>query len=529
MFSFFRQSIARKIALTVGLACLVAVALGLAGAGLLYGSDLWQRAPLLVLGTGLLVIFVFSATVLAVRRYLGVPLRNVNLAIEKAEAGNFLTRLEGHGEDEMGLLVDDFNRLLAKLTAVQASKIDTDIELDIAQRELEFHAELEKKNELIEQTNQNLKKRLGELELLFQVTQALSSTLDPDRVIETIKELIGTTLGFHRFSILLMDEQREKLVIRSVFGPHVPGASAGDPVSLDEPLLAEAIRSGEPYLLRDTSGIERSSPMEKILTESSSFLSIPMRARDRFLGLLNFTRSGRDAFGPDEIKFLTSLARHSAMAILNAQLYQEKLELSVTDELTGLANRRLFQTRFEHEWNRSNRFSSPLSLLMVDIDHFKRYNDTNGHLLGDRVLAKVAKILQANTRKVDTLARYGGEEFIVLLPGQDKATAASVADKLRQAVSSAEFPRMHTQPLGHVSITLGVSTWPGDADNPRDLLDRADLAMYMAKRNGRNQVALFEEQMLDAESERQAELTKKKSRRRRRRRRPKAPPATRVR
>jgi len=125
--------------------------------------------------------------------------------------------------------------------------------------------------------------------------------------------------------------------------------------------------------------------------------------------LLNFIRKEKNGFSGDAVQLLTSVAQQVAMALLNSHLFQEKLDLSVTDELTQLANRRLFQTRLELEWNRASRFNSPLSLLMVDIEHFKVYNDRNGHLLGDKALKELARILEKNTRKVDTVARFGGE------------------------------------------------------------------------------------------------------------------------
>jgi diguanylate cyclase (GGDEF)-like protein len=168
----------------------------------------------------------------------------------------------------------------------------------------------------------------------------------------------------------------------------------------------------------------------------------------------------------------------------------------------------------ELEWNRARRFDSPMSVLMIDIDLFKRYNDINGHLLGDQVLIGVAQTLENSTRKTDTVARFGGEEFVVVLPGLNKDRARQVAEKLRKAVAEKQFPRMNSQPNGHLSISIGVASYPGDGKDSRQLLDRADLALYMAKRSGRNQVAGYEEGMRIIEIERQR--ARKKSLKRRR-------------
>jgi diguanylate cyclase (GGDEF)-like protein len=234
--------------------------------------------------------------------------------------------------------------------------------------------------------------------------------------------------------------------------------------------------------------------------------------------MLNFTKPKKEEFGPNETKFLTTLAQQAAMAVANAKLYQEKLKLSVTDALTGLANRRKLESRLEQELDRAHRFDLLTSVLMVDIDHFKQYNDINGHLLGDRVLEKLAGLLESNTRKVDLVARFGGEEFVVLLPGQDKQTALVIAEKLRAAVERSHFPRMATQPTGHMSITIGVAAYPEDAQTPQELIDACDLALYAAKRSGRNRVILYEKGMQHLAQEKLAESQSRTSRRRRRRR-----------
>jgi diguanylate cyclase (GGDEF)-like protein len=484
-------------------------------------SRLSAYAHLQITTALLLVAFIGLITVLALRAFVSNPLQKLSRAIEAAEEGDFLHRVDVTARDEVGRLADDFNRMLARLTAVQASKIDSEMELDQAQRELQLKEALEEKNRIIEETNRKLTKRLNELGLLFDTTRALTSTLELDGVLEAINELIGVTLQYHKFSILLMDERRERLVVKYVYGAEHESTRRGALIDPHRGLIGQVIRSGRRVLVSDLSRFtDRDGPIERSLPPEGSFLCIPMVHKDTLLGVLNFTRPDPDGFAEDEIRLLNSLARQAGMAVMNAQLYQEKLELSVTDELTQVANRRQLQTRLELEWNRARRFGSPLSALMVDIDFFKRYNDVNGHLLGDQVLQGVARTLENNTRKVDTVARFGGEEFVVLLPGQDKATAVEIAEKLRRAVARQRFPRMSSQPHGHLSITVGAATHPQDADDPNELLDLADLALYMAKRAGRDQVRAYERGMQQAEQERRAAKTKRSGKRRRRRRRP---------
>lgn len=168
---------------------------------------------------------------------------------------------------------------------------------------------------------------------------------------------------------------------------------------------------------------------------------------------------------------------------------KEKLSrLAVTDGLTGLFNYRAFQTQLRLELSRSRRFALPLSLLMIDIDHFKRFNDQYGHPAGDRLLQLLAKLFKSNLRDVDVPVRYGGEEFAVILPGTDKGAATTVAEKLRRLV--AEIPLTAEGFSGtnrRVTISLGVATHPQDATNEELLIRLADEALYEAKKNGRNQ------------------------------------------
>ena len=167
----------------------------------------------------------------------------------------------------------------------------------------------------------------------------------------------------------------------------------------------------------------------------------------------------------------------------------EKLkQLAVTDGLTGLYNHRFFQEKLDQEMARGERFGHPVSLCVIDVDHFKAYNDTHGHPRGDEVLKRVAFLLVENVREVDTVARYGGEEFVIILPETAKENAAAVAEKIRSIVERTEFPREQTQPLGRLTVSVGVGSSPTDAKSSQELMDRADEALFRAKAAGRNRV-----------------------------------------
>jgi len=163
-------------------------------------------------------------------------------------------------------------------------------------------------------------------------------------------------------------------------------------------------------------------------------------------------------------------------------------QLAITDGLTGLYNYRYFKEQWNQEIIRAQRHSLSLSLIMIDIDHFKLYNDTHGHLAGDEVLRAIGHLIRSNIRKIDIPARYGGEEFAVILPETAKAPATFVAEKLRKLVEECPIPHEEKQPGGKLTISLGVSTFPDDGQSPEQLIDVADQRLYKAKQNGRNRV-----------------------------------------
>jgi diguanylate cyclase (GGDEF)-like protein len=166
-------------------------------------------------------------------------------------------------------------------------------------------------------------------------------------------------------------------------------------------------------------------------------------------------------------------------------------ELAVRDGLTGLYNFRYLQGVLHTEVNRSERHGFSVCLLMVDVDHFKHYNDHNGHLDGDDVLKIIGHILGERARRSDTVARYGGEEFCLILPETRADFAVKVAEDVRQLVESYPFQNREKQPIGKVTISLGIAEFPVDADSARALIDRADQALYRAKTEGRNRVRLY--------------------------------------
>lgn len=480
-----------------------------------YGALQWVSALLLVLFVAVITFLVIRLTLTGALERLSRALRDV------AEGRAVRLHRSGHG-DELDRLAGELDRLVVEMSALRRAAEDGVRERERTLREQELNQELARKSQLFEEANANLNRRVNELSLLFDVNQALTSTLDIGEVLSLIAEMLGKTLGLEEFCLLLLDEAAGSLEVRSANCARVPLLKPGLRIPRRAGRTTESLERARTVVLQDLAALERNEDDRRLLPERGSFLSVPLRVRDRVLGLLNFTRPEVDAFPPDQVRLLTAVAQQAAMALLNASLFREKADQSVTDELTHLPNRRELNTRLQMEWNRSRRSGAPLALLMVDIDHFKRYNDVNGHLLGDRALTGVARVLKQNTRQVDTVARFGGEEFVVLLPGEDRDSAAAVAEKLCRAVARNQFPRMETQPGGHLSISVGVASHPEDAADPQDLLHCADLALYAAKEGGRGRVVRYDAEIGALEEQRAAEAARKPFRRRRRRHRPPA-------
>ncbi|MEK7851216.1 MAG: GGDEF domain-containing protein, partial [Deltaproteobacteria bacterium] len=170
----------------------------------------------------------------------------------------------------------------------------------------------------------------------------------------------------------------------------------------------------------------------------------------------------------------------------------EKTEMmAITDELTKLYNHRYFVKSLNEELKRAGRYKQDLSLIMIDVDSFKNYNDTHGHLKGNDVLKEIARILAETVRDVDIVARYGGEEFSIILPQTDKEKAVLTAERIRAAVERFGFYKGETQPGGKVTISMGVAMFPHDGKASSDVVGRADEALYQAKREGKNRVCVY--------------------------------------
>lgn len=250
------------------------------------------------------------------------------------------------------------------------------------------------------------------------------------------------------------------------------------------------VRTMQPLLIEDTKKDYRFDE-EKMAGEEirpiRSLISAPLMIGKKALGILRIDSPHEKNFTTEDLRFLTTIADVGAVAIENAQLYERLEQLAIKDSLTGLYLRRYFLERLTVEVSRQMRRKGELSFLMFDLDKFKQYNDKFGHVAGDIVLRAVAMILTDFFRQPgDLVCRYGGEEFCVLMPDCPKAKAVALAEALRKKI--AEQTIVLRREKTKITVSIGAASFPKDAINPKELIHKADLALYQAKETGRNQV-----------------------------------------
>jgi len=221
------------------------------------------------------------------------------------------------------------------------------------------------------------------------------------------------------------------------------------------------------------------------LSAYSNYIVLPLDIDKNPIGYLVASAINEEDKGKFHI-----LGQQFLLGIKRALLYQRVQELAITDSLTGVFSRRYCLERLNEEINRSEKFKYCFSFLMIDIDHFKEYNDRYGHLVGDAILREVSGTIKENTRQIDLTGRYGGEEFSVILTETDKEQARFAAERIRQAVEG-KVIRVYDEVL-KVSVSIGISTFPEDTKDMQALIDKADSALYKAKETGRNRVCMYE-------------------------------------
>jgi diguanylate cyclase (GGDEF)-like protein len=403
------------------------------------------RSRLLIGGILLAFLMLALASSIFVVRALQGQIGQFLDAAQRLAQGDFKHPVPIYGHDEFALLGREFNNMSSQLEA----KI------------------------------QEVEHQRGELEeTIRRVGEAFASGLDPQGVVELT---VDTALD-------ACDAEAGRVL------PLVDGRIAGTHRGSEEATLLAALSGAERQALQaDEFDGGRERRAVEAEAAGSYALAMPVRARHGSrpmlmqVGLVSIARRGR-SFTRQERELLEYLASQAGVSIENADLHETVQRQAVTDELTGLSNVRELHSTLDREIERARRFSSPLGLVMLDLDDFKRVNDQHGHQQGDEVLVEVARVLRDLSRDIDEPARYGGEELAVVTPQTDAAGAAQLAERMREAIEVLRIPRLDGKGEITTTASFGVASLPDTASDKGSLIAAADAALYRAKRAGKNRV-----------------------------------------
>jgi diguanylate cyclase (GGDEF)-like protein len=395
---------------------------------------------------------------------------------------------------------------------------------------MEKDKELNLKNEL---------ERLNwEFSLLYEVSNAIRTTLKLDQVLYIILTALTSHegLGFNRAMLFLVNEKENVLEGIMGIGPHTaeeagkiwhaisnskmtlddfiesydsfkkdPDSKLNSivkgikiPLREDMGILALTILEGMPFEITTHDAKKLVDPEIESALNTDFFVTIPLKAKDKVLGaILVDNIFNKKPITKSDVKMLTMFANHAGLAIENSRLYEETVYLSSIDGLTKLWNYGKFQHNLSLELERAKITENNISLVMIDVDNFKNYNDTLGHIKGDEALRQIAGVLHTKSRKFDTAARYGGEEFVIVMPNTSKENARLFAERLRNEIEKIYAEDRAIMPDKRLTISSGIASYPEDSNNKDELISRADTALYEAKRAGKNRSCVYSKSMGD--------------------------------
>ncbi len=337
-------------------------------------------------------------------------------------------------------------------------------------------------------SQKELDRQMHNLKILYDIGQALNFIDDLTKLLVMIIDQAIDIVKASKGSLMLLE--RDELAVKVVRGIDkiteekiLNGEIQCTRIRLGEGIAGRVAQTGDPLLIQDTSTDSRFLASKR--SNVDNIICIPLKVYDETIGVINISNKKNGTFTKEDLGIIETLADQAAVAINNARLY----EMAVTDSLTKLFIRRHFMQRMNEEFRRARRYGREMSLMMIDLDHFKKLNDTYGHQAGDKFLVEVSKIFKRATRATDVCGRYGGEEFCILLPETSTTGALIIARRLCKEVANEEV--RFRKFLLNVTVSIGIATFPRDARDPQELIRKADLALYRSKEEGRNKVTPF--------------------------------------
>src|SRR6202158_639532 len=293
---------------------------------------------------------------------------------------------------------------------------------------------------------------------------------------------IQKNFSFDHIGIGLLDYSTKEIEIKAEAG--ITAQALGKRIPLGVGILGRVARTGEAALVQTTSEAQ----LQGVLPGARSVLCIPIAYGESLLGVLNVESHQEDAFSPEDVLIMQTLADLLATALHNSFVFQKLQQQSITDGLTGIKTRRFFFEALSSELKRASRSGRPISVVLMDLDKFKGVNDTKGHLEGDLVLARVGRLLEQKCRQSNVVARYGGDEFIILMPETGVEQAQVLAERLRLWLSTDPMLQEH-----FITGSFGVASFPVHGFTAEEIIRIADAGMYVSKHAGGDRVSLTDQ------------------------------------
>jgi len=352
--------------------------------------------------------------------------------------------------------------------------------LDRTREVRERNRELRDYADALQQTNSSLDQKVKELSALHDVASAIGSSVGLEKTFQLILELSAKLLNFKAGFLLIRDQKTQQFVLEGTHGLDPDQIELG----VLQSFVSRAVESRAPVLVSSSGDLADEiafALLQRWGTGARSLLFVPVVFDGQSLGVIGLACNQPSE---EDIQVMSIFAMQAALAIVNAQRYRLTERMAITDSLTGLYNYRYFRERLQTEFLRAQRERADLSLLVLDIDFFKKVNDTYGHQFGDDVLRGLSRALKDIVRLGDDIFRIGGEEFAILLPHSGRELADEVAERIRLSVKH-HFNDFQDR-LPELTVSIGIGTYPADTRNLEELLSFADAALYQAKRSGRN-------------------------------------------
>ena len=312
------------------------------------------------------------------------------------------------------------------------------------------------------------------------------SLLSLEQISSVLIDRLPSVFSIDYFTLFLYDQDKRKLNLMCHNHPEIE-SSFSIPLS-SSPIMEAAVLRGQYIREQDFSTSSYYRGADNPLFKKGYFVSIPLMIEKEIVGVLNINDVGQDSFDVGDLDFILKLSEFIAMSISNAVLYEQTNKLAVTDGLTGISNRPSMEKSLRIEFERSKRYNSPLSFIILDVDHFKDVNDTYGHQKGDEILIAFASLLKKACRANDIAGRYGGEEFVMVLPQSNAQGAFKIAERVREEMMKISFTGNESNFA--VTVSCGVAEFNKDYESINKLIAAVDQALYEAKNGGRNRTIL---------------------------------------